>query len=963
MAVLSRRRRHPIAAQPSNGRLRTILLLLTTTLSVVHICDASNWAQVSGKRQTNAAILEPTPWTKRHGHAVAALDFSDEYVRATGQKARMFVLGGDSSVQGTQDLRAYPGGGSLRNDVWATTGITWEVRTNILKTTKWGDPLPQTIANLTWLQTNNGKRPPRGVTYTDWIACAANAWAVTPVQGCDDPTQPPGAYLADNMFSPRRNFVALAFQNDLLVLGGRAREHVPVPEDQLRGGATVGPRNVRWRESTVLKNDVWRSSDAGASWKLVTPGCPMPQASLVFKTAGDQHFQCETDDDCEGDAACQFDQKTSTGVCVCKIWSSREFHAVVVHEKKLFLTGGYASVQLGNCGIEEHARKRPSGEEFACGGGYRAYMDDVWTSTDGQTWKLLTLHAGFTPRGEHAMVSFQSRLYLFGGRSGSASDVAVRALHNDVWVSTNGSRWAQQSANAPWSPRAKHVVLTLPGASDIASGDDPLDELVLLYGEDDERVLGDVWTWRGEAVDRGDNWLQDYSATTDAAAYITLDSDVSYLSIMKPSHTESLHSNGIQTVRDLTALSLDTTIALREQMPICDYVALAKQIIEQCSVSADRFDGDELAHAPIIHDGDDEAAVEAAAIASETTLVTEENWDGCTHVGVQIKDATTKRLRWVDVKGIDQVQVLRDVFDDAQGSVCQWRPTPRTGHAGVSFQRKLFVFGGLTAPDYMENDVWHRDKRRPKAMFTRTPSSGSSETLFRFEADKPGCTFEYHVLDVVEMLVVRNWTKTLGEVDFLPWLDGGKFQFRVRALDPAGNVDLAFEKGRNEHVWVYKPALPWGLILGLSCVMLVGLVGVFLEWRKRRKRAAMERYAMKRMRRKLKGTKTGDGKDGDANWRETYDDAKDGKGKKKKKGGKTDDDKKKKKTKASGKKDAKSKGKAKTEKNKETKGKDSSKKKKKETKEKKEAKGKAKKAAEATKASKKDKASGSKKKT
>lgn len=159
------------------------------------------------------------PWTSRHGHAVAALDFSDDYVRSTGQKARLFVLGGDSNVQGSQDLRAYPGGGAMRNDVWSTTGPTWNVQTNILKTTKWGDPLPQIVANVTWLQTNNGKRPPRGITYSEWISCAAAAWAVNPPSGCDDPTKPPGAYLADNMFSPRRNFVALAFQNELFVFG------------------------------------------------------------------------------------------------------------------------------------------------------------------------------------------------------------------------------------------------------------------------------------------------------------------------------------------------------------------------------------------------------------------------------------------------------------------------------------------------------------------------------------------------------------------------------------------------------------------------------------------------------------------------------------------------------------------------------------------------------------------------
>ncbi|KAF1336512.1 hypothetical protein FI667_g344, partial [Globisporangium splendens] len=407
-------------------------------------------AQVSGTRHTNAVVLEPTPWTKRHGHAAASLDFSDAYMRETGQKARMFVIGGDSNVQGKQNLHAYPGGGTLENDAWATTGIQWDVETNILKTTKWGDPLPQIIANITWLQTNAGKRPPRGVTYRDWIVCTAAAWAVAPITGCEDASKPPGAYLSDNMFSPRRNFVATSYDNQLYVLSGRAREHFPVPEDQLRGGLhTIGPRNARWREFAVLKNDVWRSSDAGASWKLVTPGCVMPQADLVHK-AGASMFQCETDDQCEGDSSCKFDPVTSAGFCVCNMWSPREFHAVAIHENAFYLSGGYALVQLDNCGVEGNARKHPSGEEFACSGGYRAYMNDMWTSADGgRTWTSLTLHAEFAPRGEHAMVSFKSMLHLFGGRTGDARDDNKRSLLNDVWLGSNGSLWTQVVDTAP----------------------------------------------------------------------------------------------------------------------------------------------------------------------------------------------------------------------------------------------------------------------------------------------------------------------------------------------------------------------------------------------------------------------------------------------------------------------------------------------------------------------------------
>ncbi|KAF1336513.1 hypothetical protein FI667_g345, partial [Globisporangium splendens] len=384
---------------------------------------------------------------------------------------------------------------------------------------------------------------------------------------------------------------------------------------------------------------------------------------------------------------------------------------------------------------------------------------------------------------------------------------------------------------------------------------------------DEERTLDDVWTWKGNTT----NWIQDFGNGTAAADYMTPLSSVSYLRGMKDDDVVALEAAGISTITDLaTSVSFDLTIALREIMPICDYIALAKQVVATCSVSADVYEGQEYANQQVIQ-GENGDANADKAVATET------EWDGCARVDAMVLDRVTKRKKWPDVKGIDQVQILCDVFDDAQESICRWTPPQHTDHAGTVLQRKVFVFGGLTIPDYFENDVWYRDKWRPKAQFTLVPPTKSSGTVFEFESDKLGCIFEYHVMNMVEMLVVRNWTRTLGRVDFLSWLDGGKYRFRVRALNPAGNVDSEFELGRSEYIWIYAPKLPWALIIGVSSAVLVLLIGFFMEWRKR---AAMERYAMKRMRRKLKDKKS---QEGDANWRETYDNAKDADAKEKKK--------------------------------------------------------------------------------
>lgn len=85
-----------------------------------------NWAQLGGRLNTRIAVNRPTPWSARWGHGLAALDYTEEYVRSSGRKARLFVIGGDDQVQTSElaeeDLRPYPGGGGYKNDVWSTTG-------------------------------------------------------------------------------------------------------------------------------------------------------------------------------------------------------------------------------------------------------------------------------------------------------------------------------------------------------------------------------------------------------------------------------------------------------------------------------------------------------------------------------------------------------------------------------------------------------------------------------------------------------------------------------------------------------------------------------------------------------------------------------------------------------------------------------------------------------------------------
>merc|ERR1719276_484636 len=93
-------------------------------------------------------------------------------------------------------------------------------------------------------------------------------------------------------------------------------------------------------------------------------------------------------------------------------------------------------------------------------------------------------------------------------------------------------------------------------------------------------------------------------------------------------------------------------------------------------------------------------------------------------------------------------------------------------------------------------------------------------------------------------------------IGFLQWQLGGPgnglYTVYARAVDPAGNKDYLYIPNNNVYQWFYISPTPWPIIaacIGSLCgATLIG----YLEYRRRVKKAAMERYAMKRMRRKFK---------------------------------------------------------------------------------------------------------------
>lgn len=409
-----------------------------------------------------------------------------------------------------------------------------------------------------------------------------------------------------------------------------------------------------------------------------------------------------------------------------------------------------------------------------------------------------------------------------------------------------------------------------------------------------------------------------YRNSSPAQYYIAPDSDLTYLrrfwvpakprsSLGQPyelrpylsaEEVRAMKSVGLHTVRDLAEADLYTILKLRgfdiPQVPqqdrlhvdqICDYRALAIAVVDKCSLNPpNRFDGERNQPYNIIpvFGGAPPLTTKPAAwhgrrnynflkeVDDPTTLL--ETWDGCTYI------ASIQGLFGPNVDGlgyVDQVTSIADPSRELANLFCKQGPGARSFHNLVAFEGRIYLFGGQQSSVSNKADSWYRDAVFPTARILKAPKSRSSQKRFQFAADEPGVHFEYRVWDPENYKEVRPWSKVVKKTGIV-WLNwrrngpgSGLYQLYVRAVDPAGNVDARFALGQNVYQWYYVAPLPWDIIGGCLAAFLGLCFLAYLEYRRRVKKAAMERYAMKRMRRKFKAMQRDlDGKAVD--WRTLY---------------------------------------------------------------------------------------------
>ena len=97
-------------------------------------------------------------------------------------------------------------------------------------------------------------------------------------------------------------------------------------------------------------------------------------------------------------------------------WPPRNLPTCLVYDGKMWLMGGSDQIQ----------RKSVT-------------YNDVWNSTDGQNWNLVTPNAAWSARSAASSLVFNGKIWIFGGMDAPYG----RAHNHDVWYSTDGIGWEQ----------------------------------------------------------------------------------------------------------------------------------------------------------------------------------------------------------------------------------------------------------------------------------------------------------------------------------------------------------------------------------------------------------------------------------------------------------------------------------------------------------------------------------------
>ncbi len=227
-----------------------------------------------------------------------------------------------------------------------------------------------------------------------------------------------------------------------------------------------------------LKNEVWSSAD-GEIWtkhdtsKSKSMWDERGTMATVFKNriwilGGTESTGDSVDGDvwssADGEIWTEHTIKDSTNDAT-KLWSVIGDGDVVVFNNKMWVLGGDEKVK-----------------------GYDSLINGVWSSADGEVWERHDTSKSkpmWSTRSDHSAAVFDNKIWIFGGAQ--SNNINISYL-NDVWSSTDGNTWKQQNTitsdgTAIWGKRSNFSVVKLKN------------KIFLLGGWTGKSTLGDVWTF------------------------------------------------------------------------------------------------------------------------------------------------------------------------------------------------------------------------------------------------------------------------------------------------------------------------------------------------------------------------------------------------------------------------------------------------------------------------------------
>jgi hypothetical protein len=284
--------------------------------------------------------------------------------------------------------------------------------------------------------------------------------------------------LMQLQYLPRDGAGVLVFQNQAWLLGG-------------------------WNPNNALDttNEVYASSD-GANWNFVNHA-PWERRHLagwlvydnrMWVVGGDNntgHYQNDVWSSADG-----INWVLETGSVP---WANRATQITTVFNGEMWYMGG---------------QQIDSFDNGAVGGAYH----DVYSSSDGRSWTLITSGADWSPRGLMiGSVIYNGKMWILGGGT-----YDQRTYLNDVWNSSDGANWTRMTADAPWTGRQYHDVAVFDNKIWVLAGGTAQSEAGstdVWYSTDGQQwtnLPGTPWTYRHAAsvfTFRNALWLANGSST------------------------------------------------------------------------------------------------------------------------------------------------------------------------------------------------------------------------------------------------------------------------------------------------------------------------------------------------------------------------------------------------------------------------------------------------------------------